>query len=448
MVKDKKFYKLLFLIALPTAGQSLISLMVNMLDNIMVGNLGDNSLAAVSLANQVTMMLIFFLKGLTGGAAIFISQYWGIHNEKRIKQVTAIVFQLGMSITILVTTLIFIFPTHAMRIFTDNTAVMQEGSGYIRILCISYLFFAVSEILIVLMRCIETPRLGFITSLISLFINLALNYTLIFGKFGFPEMGVKGAAIATVICRIVEFCIVCIYVFKKDQKLHLRILDLFRFDFVMVKDFLRHGVPIIIADIQWGLVGMLKAIMIGHLSIVMVSANSIADTVFSLAYVFITGLSTGACVVIGKAVGSNDEKIKQYSNTIQIIFGCAAVFVCLLLLSIRNIVPTFYNVSDEVMTLASTFIGINAIISLGTGYHAACFTGINRGAGDSKFVMLVDCICGWLIVLPLTFLSGFVFSAPLAVVYLFTRCDQSFKWIIAFFRLRGDKWIHNVTRQE
>ena len=163
--------------------------------------------------------------------------------------------------------------------------------------------------------------------------------------------------------------------------------------------------------------------------------------------IFTNGLSNGACVVIGKSVGAKEyDKTRSYSNTIQVMFAIIGVCVAALLLSIRTFPPMLYNVSQETRDLATTFLTIGAITHIGTCYHAACFVGINRGAGDGKFVMKVDMICGWLVVLPLTFLTGFILKLPLPVVYLCTRIDQCFKWIIAFFRLRGDKWIRNVTR--
>ena len=179
----------------------------------------------------------------------------------------------------------------------------------------------------------------------------------------------------------------------------------------------------------------------------MVAANSIVDVILSLALIFTNGLASGACVLVGKSVGEGDyQKTRSYSATIQFLFTVIGLGVCALVFFTRQIPPQFYNVSEETKVLASQFLAIGAFTHLGTCYHMACFTGINRGAGDGKFVMKVDMICGWLVVIPLTFLAGFVFRLPLPAVYLCTRIDQTFKWLIAMIRLKGNKWIHNVTQ--
>jgi Na+-driven multidrug efflux pump len=220
-------------------------------------------------------------------------------------------------------------------------------------------------------------------------------------------------------------------------------------DRLLYRDFFRYGVPIVAGDLQWGLVGTFKSMIIGRLGPAMISANSITDLVLSLGAIFTSGLSSAACVIIGKTVGVSDYKrTREYSGTIQILFVAVGVLMMAIVFLTRPFAVSFYNVSDATRTLALQMLAIGAITMLGTTYHAACFTGINRGAGDSRFVFKVDMICGWLIVLPLTALAAFVLGWPLPVVFLFTRIDQCFKWLIALIRLRGNKWIHNVTRSE
>ena len=351
-------------------------------------------------------------------------------------------------VSLVVCALAALFPEQVMRIFTSDADMIREGAKYVRIVCFSYPLFAISNTMVVMLRWMEIVRIGLIVSSISLVCNFCFNYLLIFGKFGFPALGARGAAIATVIARAVELCVAAYYLFVREKRVRFRLRDFFTHDREMSEDFFRHALPVIAGDSQWGLVGTAKAMLIGRLGVTMVSANSIADTFLSLALIFTNGLSNGACVVVGKSVGQKDyARTRQYSNTIQLLFACLGVLVAGVVVAMSFTVPYIYNVTEETRSLASTFLLIGAFTHLGTCYHAACFTGINRGAGDGKFVMKVDMICGWLVVIPLTFLAGFVLKLPLPVVYLCTRIDQCFKWIIAFFRLRGDKWIRNVTRE-
>lgn len=446
LVKDKKFYGTLLLIAIPTAIQALISLSINMLDNIMVGSLGDVALAATSQANQATTFITFFIKGIAGGSAVLISQYAGKKDMDKVKRVFATVLQFAAVFMLFISLLVFFFPSQTMRIFSNIDEVIEQGAGYIKIIAMSYFIFAISDTLVAMLRTAEIVKIGIIASVITLFSNLSLNYILIFGKLGFEPMGIKGAAIATLLSRCIELVVVLVYVLCIDKKIKLTVKDIFTFDRHMQKDFIKYGIPIVIGDSQWGFIGFIKAMIIGRLGVMMVSANAIADVALSLALIFTNGLTAGACVTVGKAVGSGDyKKARQYSNTIQILFAGVGLCVAALVFFTRSFPPSLYNVSEETKALATTFLAIGAITHIGTCYHASCFMGINRGAGDGKFVMKVDMICGWLIVLPLTFVAAFVLHLPLPVVYLCTRIDQCFKWIVAFIRLKGNKWIKNVT---
>ncbi len=447
MVRDKAFYGTLAKIALPVAFQSVIALSVNMMDNIMVGSLGEIKLSGVALANQVTIFLTFFIRGASGGASVLISQYWGKRDMARIKSVFGIVFQLCLLITGVAVTVIHLFPGAVMGLFTDDGRIIAEGTEFIRIVCFSYLLYCVTDTMVGMLRCVEVVKVSLYIALITLVVNTSLDWILIFGKFGFPAMGVRGAAIATVIARACELVFILCYVFLVDKRLRLRVRDLFIVERQLYFDFFRYGLPILFGDLQWGLVGTFKATIIGRLGPVMVAANSMTEVVLSLGAVFTGGLANAATVVIGKTVGVGDyKKAREYSNTIQVIFFGVGLLMMGLVFALRWAPLSLYRVSGETRDLAMTLLAIGAVTMVGTTYHAACFTGINRGAGDGKFVFKVDMICGWLIVLPSMFLAAFVFRWPLPIVFLCSRIDQCFKWLIALLRLRGDKWIRNVTR--
>jgi len=447
VVKDKSFYATLAKISLPVALQQLISLCVVMLDNVMVASLGDLALSSVSQANQVTVFFTFIVRGVSGGAALMISQYWGKKDVERIKQIFAVIFQVTGAIAIAVNIFVFFCPELVLRFFTNDADIIVSAQGYIRIVSFSYLLFALADTFAAMLRCVEIVKITFAVSVLSLFTNLFLNYSLIGGNFGFPALGIEGAAIATVISRGLELAIVMLFFFCFQKRIPAKPIDLFKINNLMYKDYAKYGLPILIGDIQWGMVGVFKSVIIGRLGISMISAANIADTIMQLGLVFTTGLSSAACVVIGKTVGvKNYELTRQYSKTIQIIFVGVGVVMSSLVFISRNIFVSCYDVSVETSTLAAQLIAIGAITLLGTSYHVACFTGINRGAGDSKFVFKVDMICGWLVMLPLSFITAFVFKAPLPVIFIATRIDQCFKWIIALIRLKDDKWITNIVR--
>ena len=448
VVKDKDFYKTLAKLALPVALQQLISLCVVMLDNVMVASLGDLALSSVSQANQVTVFFTFIVRGVSGGAALMISQYWGKKDVERIKQIFAVIFQVTGLIALAVNIFVFFCPTIVLRFFTNDADIISSAQGYIKIVSFSYLLFALADTFAAMLRCVEIVKITFAVSVFSLFTNLFLNYSLIGGNFGFPALGIEGAAIATVISRGLELAIVMVFFFCIQKRIPAKPIDLFRVDKLMYKDYAKYGLPILIGDIQWGMVGVFKSVIIGRLGVSMISAANIADTIMQLGLIFSNGLASAACVVIGKTVGvKNYELTRKYSTTIQIIFVGVGVVMSSMVFLLRNPFVSLYDVSSETSTLAASLIAIGAITLLGTSYHVACFTGINRGAGDSKFVFKVDMICGWLIMLPLSFITAFVFKAPLPVIFIATRIDQCFKWIIALIRLKGDRWITNIVRE-
>ena len=464
-VRDKNFYKTLLFIGLPVAFQSLISLGTAFLDNLMVGNIPENTavvFAGVTQATAVTTLFAFFIKGLSGGASVMISQYWGKKDLPRIKTIFSIIFTIGLSLGFAVTALIAVFPKGAMSVMTSRPEVIEAGAEYIQIVCFSYIFYILTETFIAMLRCVEVVRVTLYVSIAGFFLELIGNYLMIYGNesLHIPAMWAKGAAVSTVITRGAEFFIVMIYTLKIQKRIDIKIKDLFAHEKIMWLDYVKYGLPVMAGDTQWGFVGFFKAVIIGRLSQEMMAANGIAEVVMSLAGIFTVGLGSAACVMTGKTVGAKQyDKTRQYSNTFQILFASFGVFMCAVLFFAKTPLVSLYEIvtrgtsggfPEEVMELAKTFISIGAFTLMGTFYHATCFTGINRGAGDGKFVFKVDMVCGWGIVLPVLFLNALVIKWPamyhMPIVFLSARIDQCFKWVIAFFRLRGNKWIRNVTR--
>ena len=448
MVKEKHFYKTLFSIAIPSALQSIISFSVGIADTVMVGQLGDEALAGVAVSNQVNAFLFSLLAGVTSGSSVLIAQYWGKRDSNTIRQIFSFVFLLCVGVGFLANVAALIFPYNVLRLMAgDNNALITAAIPYFTTVSFSYILFAATTSLAGMLRTVEVVMAVLFTSLSAAITSIFLNWVLIFGNLGFPAMGVRGAGIATVISRVIEFGVIAVYALCVQKKFRLRLTDLFRTKKYILKDYVKYGFPIALGDSQWAFVGVIKAAIIGHLGTFMVSANAIADTIMSLGFITSGSLAAGACVVVGKAVGAGDyKKVREYSNTIQIIFAIMAVVMAAIVFGVRMPVVGLFNVSEGVSELAVQLITIGAFTLIGTLYHASCFVGINRGAGDGRFVLIVDMICGWLIVLPLMYISAHVLRLALPLVFLASRIDQCFKWIIAFIRLRGNRWIHNVTR--
>ena len=449
MVKDKKFYRTILRLSLPAAFQSAMNLLVVMADNVMVTRTGQNALSAVSQSNAITTFVTAGLTGLATGAVVLISQYWGKRDEKRIRTVCAVSIAVCLLFALAAVLAVRLFPRALLGLVInrDETAVIELALQYLPLVCLSYLPLAVTSAMVGMLKGVEVVKVTLYTTVLSLFTNIGLNYVLIFGRLGLPAMGVRGAALATVIARTAEAAVVCFYLFRVQKALPIKPGDLTRSEKWAWADYARFGLPVGLTDAQWALVGLLKAVILGQVGKAMIDATAVTDMMMNLGTLFTFALAGGACVVVGKAVGAGDYKrVREYSGTIQLLFACIGVVMCAVVFFLRRPFVSLYNLEEDTYALAVRMIGICSFTLLGTTYHASCFVGINRGAGDSRFVMIVDMICGWLVVLPLSALAAFVFHWPPEAIYFCTRIDQCFKWIIAFFRLRGNKWIKNVTR--
>ena len=455
VIRDREFYKTIFRISLPAAFQALVSFLVVVADDIMVSKLsgGASAQAAVTQVNSLTAFYTATLTGLVSGSSVLIAQYWGKRDMMRIRKVFSIVFWICITTALVFTFVARLFPdaVAGLVISAKEAKVSGLAREYLRIACLTFLPYAVTTSLIGMLRSIEVVKITLVTTVVALALNISLNALLIFGLCGFPALGVSGAAIATLITRIVEMAMVVAYTFCIQKQLAIKPKNLLEIDRTLARDYARYGLPVGLTDMQWSLIGILKSAIIGQMGVAFMAANSIASSMANLGTMFTFALAGGACVVVGKAVGKGDyDAAREYSKTIQLMFLMIGIAMAALVFALRVPFTRLYGSSKdpEVYSLATTMIAILAVTLIGTSYHASCFIGINRGAGDSRFVAMVDSICGWLIVIPATALCAFVFKAPLPVVFLATRVDQCFKWVIAMLRLRGDKWIRNVTREE
>jgi putative MATE family efflux protein len=428
--------------------QSMISVGVGVADNIMVGSLGELAISGVAMANQVQNIMQMLVTGVSAAIVLLASQYWGRGDAVMAKKVVSIGLRICLSIGLAVSVFVFAAPQLALRAFTNNWDVIAEGVKYLRIMAISYVFFCLANILIASMRCVETVRISLVIALSTLLIDVGLNYILIFGHFGFPSLGLQGAALATLISRIVEACIIVLYVRLKDEKLRIRIRDLTaKLDGDLLSDFLRYGMPVMIGDLLWGIGGVAQASVIGRLGSSAIAACSITLTLFSFVTVFVYSLGGASGVVIGKTVGANEfEKAKEYTRTLQLIFICTGIFGSTCLFFLRDFFISLYQIPAETTQLARSFIGVLCVTILGTSYHAPCFTGIIRAGGDTRFVLKIDLFFVWAVVMPLSCLAAFILRLPPAAVFFCLKCDQLMKPPIAFWKTNSFSWMKNLTR--
>ena len=447
MIKDKYFYKTFFSLYLVVALQNIIVFSVNLADSIMLGSYSETAMSGVSLANQIQFLLHMFVNGAANGLVVIASQYWGKKHLEPIKKVFSAAFLIGAAMSAVLTLAVLISPEGILGILSDESEIVLMGAEYIKIMAFSYVIFAVTQILIALMRSVEAVRIGFYTSVLALIFNVSLNYCLIFGHFGFPEMGVKGAAIATLISRVAELVASLIYVFLVDKRLSLKIKDIFSLEKAYFRDYIKAGLPLIGSGGSWGVAITVQTAIIGRLGAACIGANAVTAPVFQVVSVLYTSSSNASSVLIGKTVGENDiPRVKKYAKKLQILYLVIGAVSCALLLLLRDAIISVYDVTPETAALAATFINILAVTVIGSSYEAPALCGIVSGGGDTKFVFKNDIIFMWCMVLPLAFLSAFVFKWPVPVTFFILKSDQLTKCLVAVVKVNRYKWIRTLTR--
>ena len=448
ITRDKSFYVNLVMLAIPIALQNLVTFLVNMADNVMIGTLGDDAISGVYMGGQLQTVIQMFIGGIEGAVGILSAQYWGKKDIKSIKKIVSVGAAFAVSFGIIFTLAATIFPRAIIMIFTREVKVVENGTMYLGIIGFSYIFFSITQVSIASMRSVETAKIGLYVSLMALFVNVGLNYLFIFGVEGIiPRMEVKGAAIATLISRIIECTVVLIYVRFKDKKLKLRFKELLKLDKVIAKDFIKYGIPLVGGQVVWSINMLANSMILGRYSAGVMAAVSIAGMLSNLAYVFLNGLSGAVGVITGKTVGQGlFEKMKEYAKTVQIMFLFVGILTGLGVYLIKVPFISLYNTSSESLMYANQFINVLAVTTVGTCYQAASLFGLVKSGGDISFVFKNDSIFVFCVVLPSAIISSFL-GAPPWVVYACLKCDQIFKCFVAVVKINRFNWMKNLTRE-
>lgn len=447
ITRDRSFYRSLVALAVPVALQNLITFAVSFADNLMVGSLGDAAVSGVYMGSQIQTLLQMFSGGIEGAILVLASQYWGKKDVRSIKRIIAIGLQFSLMFGILLTTVCLVFPSQILSLFTADAAVIADGTVYLRIVCLSYVFFCVTQALISSMRSVEVAQIGMGVSAISLVFNILLNYLLIFGHFGFPALGIAGAAIATLISRIVETLVMVLYVAKADKKLSLRFSDLLVVDKLLRKDFIRYGLPIIGGNLVWSVNMMVNSMILGRYSASVITAASVANTMNSLAYVTMNGLSAAVGIITGKTVGAGQtEKMKEYAYTVQILFFSLGLVTGGIVALLKNpFISLYTGITSEAAFYSRQFITVLSVTIIGTCYQAAGLFGLVKSGGDISFVFKNDTIFVFLVVLPSAIIASYLGAAPW-VVFACLKCDQILKCFVAVVKINRFDWMKNLTR--
>ncbi len=444
--RDKEFYRTLIKLAIPISLQNAVTFSVSFADNLMIGTLGDSAISGVYVGSQLQTVLQMFVGGIEGAILILAAQYWGRRDTSSIKKIVAIGVRFALAVGVVATLLAFSLPGPIMTVFTNDASVIEVGTPYVRIVGLSYLFFCISQVMVASMRSVETAKIGMYVSFMTLFTNVLLNYLLIFGKLGLPALGVVGAAVATLISRIIEALVMVIYVRFADKKLRFRFSDLMKRDRQLLRDFVRYGLPVIGGQVVWAANMMGQTMILGRFSAGVIAATSITGMLHNMIYIWMNGFSSAVGIITGKTVGAGQiEKIRPYSRTVQVIFLGIGVISGIVVYLLKTPFISLYNASPEAVAYSEQFMTVITFTIVGTCYQAACLFGLVKSGGDISFVFKNDTIFVFLVVLPSAIIA-MVLGAPPWVVFACLKCDQILKCFVAFVKINRYNWMKNLTR--
>lgn len=433
------------MLALPIVLQNMITIGVNIMDTVMLGSYGEIQLSGSSLAGEFINIFQILCMGMGCGAAVLTAQFWGKGDTKSLKHAVTIMIRICLTLAVLFTLVTALAPSFIMSIFTDDPAVIEKGRIYFLWSTPTYLLMGISLTLTLILRSVRKVMVPLWTSIISFFVNIFFNWVFIFGHFGAPEMQIAGAALGTVIARVVETTIIAVYVFKVDKSIGLRIRDLFGSCGGLLRTYLKYSIPVLISDGMLALGNTMVSIIIGHISTEYVAANAIIATIVRLSTVFTQGLGQASSVMTGNALGQGEtDRAYREGVTFVTLSFLIGIFASGVILSLSPFIIGLYNIEETTRAIAHQLMYAVSIMIIFQSSQSMLTKGVLRGGGDTKFLMIADVAFLWVASVPLGALCGLVWHLSPFVIYVALKIDWAIKSFICLFRLKSKKWIRIV----
>ena len=447
--RDREYFLLLVKFALPIALQNLIMSSLNMVAVILIGQLGETSVAAVGLANQVWFLLNLVVFGVVSGAAMFMAQLWGRGDIPNVRRVLGLTVKLGLLAALLFWALASFFSSTVLQLYTRDVAVIEQGSHFLRIIAWSYGPFAISASYYVALRSTGNVRLPLVVSTCALGLNILLSYPLIFGihGIGLPALGINGAAIASLVARLVELLAVLVFVYRDPSSpVSASLRDLIAVDLKFSAAVLKPILPVIANETLWSLGITTYNSIYGHIGTTAVAAINIVSTIDQLAFVLFLGLGTATAIMVGNLIGQGDkEKAFRYAGRSLGLQGVGAFLMGIIVIMFAGNIFQVYKVSPEVIASAHKILVVMALGMWVRASNHVIILGILRSGGDTRFSLVLDGLVIWFVGVPLTAAGAFLFHLPIHLVYALTLSEESVKFAVGLGRYFSRKWINDLS---
>jgi putative MATE family efflux protein len=444
--RDRQYFSDIWRIGFPIFIQQLAFAALNMLGVLFVGQKGETAVAAVGLAGQVAFLLNLVHFGVISGAAMFTAQFWGRGDTQNLRRMLGLCLALAVSVSLIFLALAQFFPEGILRIYSEDEAVIALGGDYIRTFSWTFLFFAITFSYSMVLRSTGNVRLPTFISVCALVISTFLSYALLFGKFGFPELGVSGVAWASVIARGLECIALLVVIYASGSPVAGSLRELFDFDLAFVSRVIGPMMPVILNEVFWSLGITTYSIIYGRMGTDSIAAINIVGSIEQVAFTFFIALSNATSVHVGNRIGAGKEDEAYLFAGRSLGLGFVGGILAGILLQVVKVpILTLYNVSPDVIQNASTILLVSGIFMAIRINNMTVVVGILRAGGDTKFSMFLDGIVIWIVGVPLAALGAFVFGFPVYFVYLCAMLEEMTKWFLGIWRYRSRRWINNLA---
>ena len=430
-------------LALPIALQQFMTALVGACDAIMLGKLSQDAMSAVSLATQVTFVFNLFMFAFMAGENMFVAQYYGKGDYTGISQVFSLVTKICGCIAVVFLAGTLFFPEQLMRILTNEETLIVLGSEYLRVIGISYVFSGIAQIFLAIMKNCGALNMSTLINGVMVILNIALNAVFIFGLSGFPKMGIKGAALATVLATVVQFLWSVGYVLCRIRavKFSLRSCEKKLFG-----RFWQKTVPLLINNLAWGIGFSMYSVIMGHLGTDAVAANGIANISKNLVVCFCLGLGNAGSIIVGNRLGADRlQEAKEVGETLTKTAIIAGIVSGLVLIALSPFITKMVDLTPTARGYLQKMLLISSYYIAGKSVNCMTIGGIFAAGGDSKFGMLCDSVTLWCIIVPLGCICAFILKLPVMVVYFVLNLDEIIKLPVVYKHYKKYKWIKNLT---
>ena len=444
--KDKAFLKTMFMLALPITLQSFITSSLNLVDTMMVGSLQEAAISAVGLANKYMFIFTLCLMGVNAGANVFMSQLWGKRDVEGIKTFLGVDITVSFMAVALFGGLAFFSPEVIMKVMSKDPEVMKLGEVYLKIVAPSCLFMGMTQAYSTALRSTEQTRLPMYGSLIGVGINIALNWILIFGKLGMPAMGVQGAALATMIARLIEMIFVVGMVYITKNKIAAHIKEMFNYNLEHVKAYFATSWSVILNELIFSSGSAAYSVAYARISTSASATMQISGTIIDMFFIFLTGVGTASAIMIGNKIGAKEEeRAREYASHVGMLTPIIGISLGIGLWLLAPIVPTWFKIQPETYQDTVRVLRIMALFMPLRAFNAIMIIGIFRGGADTAYSMFVQAGTIILYSVPIAFIGAMGLKWPVYLVFMLVCIEDVIKLPFEFVRLKSGKWIHSVV---